>query len=101
MNSTLSSEIKTVGKSGQISLGKSFAGKTLRLDRKVDGTMVLTAVAIVPESQLWTLEEPHRSAIAKGMAWAAKTPPAETDLDTLLEHQPGKMRTKKARATGR
>jgi hypothetical protein len=55
-------EIKTGGKSGQISLGKHYAGKTVRLKRRADGTMVLTPVAIVPERQLWTLEEPHRSA---------------------------------------
>lgn len=29
-------EIKVVGKSGQISLGKRFAGKTLRLERRQD-----------------------------------------------------------------
>jgi hypothetical protein len=97
----LSSVIKTVGKSGQISLGKSFAGKTLRLDRKADGTMILTAVAIVPESQLWTLQEPHRSAIAKGMAWAAKALPAETDLDSLAERQGTEVKTRKTRAAGR
>jgi hypothetical protein len=54
----LSSEVKTVGKSGQISLGKSYAGKALRLERLADGRIVLTAVAVVPESQLWTLQEP-------------------------------------------
>jgi len=76
-------EIKVVGKSGQISLGKRYAGKTLRLERRRDGTMILTAVAVVPESQLWTLEEPHRSQIARGLTWAARTPAKETDLDTL------------------
>ena len=74
-------EIKVVGKSGQISLGKSYAGKTFRLERRQDGTVVLTAVAMVPESQLWTLEEPHRSRITRGLAWAARTSPAETDLE--------------------
>ena len=49
-------EIKVVGKSGQISLGKRYAGKTLRLERRQDGTVVLTAVALVPENQHWTLE---------------------------------------------
>lgn len=78
-------EIKVVGKSGQISLGKSYAGKTLRLERRRDGTMVLTAVAVVPESQLWTLDEPHRSQIARGLAWAAETPANETDLEALTE----------------
>ena len=76
-------EIKVVGKSGQISLGKRYAGKTLRLERRRDGTMVLTAVAVVPESQLWTLEEPHRSRIARGLTWASETPAKETDLDAL------------------
>ena len=78
-------EIKVVGKSGQISLGKSYAGKTLRLERRGDGTMVLTAVAMVPESQLWTLEEPHRSRIARGLTWASATPAKETDLDALTK----------------
>ena len=77
-------EIKVVGKSGQISLGKRFAGKTLRLERRKDGTVLLTAVAMVPESQLWTLEEPHRSRIERGLAWAAQTDPRETDLDNLV-----------------
>lgn len=78
-------EIKVVGKSGQISLGKSYAGKTLRLERRRDGTMILTAVAVVPESQLWTLDEPHRSQIARGLTWAAETLAKETDLATLTK----------------
>src|ERR1700731_2816126 len=78
-------EIKVVGKSGQISLGKSYAGKTLRLERRRDGTVLLTAVAMIPESQLWTVMEPHRSRIQRGLAQAAKTPPGETDLDNLVK----------------
>ncbi len=38
---------------------------------------------MVPESLLWTLREPHRSAIMNGITWAASAPPAVTDLDTL------------------
>jgi hypothetical protein len=78
-------EIKVVGKSGQISLGKSYAGKTLRLERRQDGTVLLTAVAMVPESQLWTVEEPDRSRIARGLVWAAQTAPKESDLNSLLK----------------
>jgi hypothetical protein len=80
-------EIKVVGKSGQISLGKSYAGKTLRVERHKDGSIVLTAVAIVPENQLWTLEEPHRSRIARGLAWAADTTPQETEIDALVRQR--------------
>ncbi|SRR5712692_11716465 len=91
-------EIKVVGKSGQISLGKSYAGKMLRLERRQDGTVVLTAVAMVPESQLWTLREPHRSRIERGLAWAAETPPSETDLDSLLIPRAPRARRKRARS---
>lgn len=80
--------IKVVGKSGQISLGKDYAGKALRVERRRDGTIVLTAVAIVPESQLWTTEEPHRSRIRRGLAWAEATTPAESDIDSLIARFP-------------
>jgi hypothetical protein len=80
-------EIKVIGRSGQISLGKSYAGKTLRVERREDGSILLTAVAMVPESQLWTVEEPDRSRIARGLAWAAETRPSETDVDALLKRR--------------
>ena len=45
----------------------------------------MTPLSVIPEGHLWTLQEPHRSAIERGLAWAAENPPAETDLDELLE----------------
>jgi|SRR5882724_771608 len=94
---TRNTEVKTVGRSGQISLGKRYAGKTLRLERFKDGRIVLTAVAMVPESQLWTLAEPDRSRIERGLDWAAKTNPAETDLDVLLKRRARKAPRQRAR----
>ena len=93
MSATSTSEIKVVGKSGQISLGKRYAGKTLELQRLDDGSLLLRAVAMVPESQLWTLEEPHRSRIARGLAWAAHTEPRASDPDSLLKEK-GKRRSR-------
>src|SRR5437870_7480089 len=90
-------EIKVVGKSGQISLGKRFAGQTLRLERRTDGTVVLTAVATVPESQFWTVQEPNRSRIERGLAWAAETKPRETTVESLLRRRP----TRAAASRGR
>jgi hypothetical protein len=52
-----------------------------------DGSIVLTPVGLVPESQLWILEEPHRSRIARGLAWAAETKPDEMDVDALLKRR--------------
>lgn len=93
MGAPATGEIKVVGKSGQISLGKRYAGKMLELQRLDDGSLLLRAVAMVPESQLWTLDEPHRSKIARGLAWAAGTEPEESDPDSVLK-QKGKGRSR-------
>ena|ERR1700730_6250307 len=90
-------EIKSVGKSGQISLGKRYAGKIFCVRQRPDGSLLLTAVAMVPESQLWTLREPDRSAIIKGMTWADATPPSETDLDELAARASGSPGFKRSR----
>jgi hypothetical protein len=90
-------DVKVVGKSGQISLGKRFAGKRLRVEYRDDGSIVLTSVVVVPESELWTLKEPHRSRIERGLAWAARNPAAETDLKAMIE----KAGRTKARRRGR
>jgi hypothetical protein len=88
-------EIRVVGKSGHISLGKTYSGKAFRVERREDGSILLTAVAMVPESRLWTLDAPHRSRIERGLTWAAETKPAETDIDALLRQRtkgPGRSR---------
>jgi hypothetical protein len=81
-------EVKVVGKSGQISLGKKYAGKVLRLERLQDGAILLTSVAMVPERLLWTLQEPDRGRIARGLAWAAEHAPRETGLVSLVRRRP-------------
>jgi hypothetical protein len=93
MSTTATGEFKVVGKSGQISLGKRYAGKMLELQRLDDGSLLLRAVAVVPESQLWTLQEPHRSRISRGLAWAAEHAPRESDPDSMVRM--------KARSRGR
>jgi hypothetical protein len=40
--------------------------------------VLLTPVVDVPESQVWTLREPHKSRIERGLAWARTTPAKET-----------------------
>lgn len=77
-------ELKRVGQSGQISVGRELAGKLLRLEHMGDGRLLLTPVVDVPESQLWTLSEPHKSRIERGLAWAARTPARDTEVASLV-----------------
>jgi hypothetical protein len=77
-------EIKRVGQSGQISVGRELAGKLLRLEHLEDGRLILTPVVDVPESQLWTLREPDKARIERALVWAAANPARETDLSAVV-----------------
>lgn len=77
-------QLKHVGRSGQISIGKRYAGKALRVEHRDDGTIVLTPVIAIPESQLWTLEPDNAPRIRRALKWAKEHPPKESDVDTLI-----------------
>ena len=81
------SDIKRVGKSGQISLGKQHAGRYYREERHPDGTIVLSPVVVVSESH-WTVRDAPK--IRRALAWASETPPRASDVDALA---PGPTRS--------
>ena len=62
-----------------------------------DTAWMLTSVALVPESQLWTLTEPDSSRIQRGLGWAAETQPQETDVDALLKQRSKRAGRRRAR----
>lgn len=75
-------EVKRIGETGQISVGKSLAGKLVRVEPRPEGVL-LRFVEVVPEQDMWWLKEPHKSDLKRALEWAATHPPAETDLGEL------------------
>lgn len=43
-------EIKTIGASGQISLGKQYAGKTVTVDQVEDGVWTIKTAQLIPDN---------------------------------------------------
>jgi len=76
-------EVKRIGDTGQVSVGKALAGKLVRVEPAPDGVM-LRFVVDVPEKDAWWAHEPYKSKLQSALAWAGKNPPAETDLEALL-----------------
>jgi len=90
------------GRGRQNRVGRELAGKLLRLERLRDGRLLLTPVVDVPESQLWTLAEPHKSRIERGLAWAKRTPTKETNVAALVSRaKRRKKRYASVRRSGR
>jgi hypothetical protein len=43
--------LKMVGASGQLSLGKRFAGRYFQIDERADGTIVMLPMEVIPKAE--------------------------------------------------
>ena len=76
--------IKIVGKSGQISLGKSLAGKGFVLEVLVTGDILLKHSVIVPANEQWLHMPGMQKKLAKADAWMVRNAAAETPLSAIV-----------------
>ncbi|OGW05484.1 MAG: hypothetical protein A2889_06620 [Nitrospinae bacterium RIFCSPLOWO2_01_FULL_39_10] len=81
----LSQEIKTIGSSGQISLGKEYAGQPVLIEEIEEGVWLIKTAKVIPDSEMWIHEEPTKSRIDKSIKWAGKNKPIETNLEKLID----------------
>ena len=80
--------IKTVGSSGQISLGKKFAGQTVMLDEIDTGVWIVKLGRFIPDNEKWLHRPNVQVELHEAIAWAEKNPPEETnfeELETLIK----------------
>jgi hypothetical protein len=77
--------IKTVGSSGQISLGKEYAGRHVLVEETTPGVWLVKLGEFIPDSEQWMWEPQARANIDRAVAWAETHPPEETDLEALAE----------------
>jgi len=75
--------IKTIGQSGQISLGKQFAGRQASVEEMEPGVWVIRLGQFIPDSERWLWESPNKDKLDQAVNWAGQTSPAATDLTAL------------------
>ncbi len=75
--------IKTVGKSGQISLGKALAGMEFIVEQLPDGDIMLKRAVVMPVNERWLHEPAMKEKLARVEEWMRQNPPRETDLEAL------------------
>jgi hypothetical protein len=76
-------EVKTIGASGQISIGKQHAGRTVTVEEVDDGVWVIKTARVIPENELWLHQPPAKEKLDRAIGWAVKHPPRASDLDRL------------------
>jgi len=75
--------IKTVGSSGQISLGKKFAGQTVMVDEIQAGVWMIKIGRFIPDNEKWLHEPDVQAELNEAIAWAEKNPPEDTNFEEL------------------
>ena len=76
--------VKQVNRQGQISIGKKYAGKKVRIDEYPDGTVVLEPVEIISEFEMKLLKSKTFQDRLKAFdRWESNNKPAKTDLSAL------------------
>jgi hypothetical protein len=75
--------VKTVGNSGQVSLGKEYAGRHVLIDQIEKGVWIIKAGTFVPDNESWLQDAEVSEELQKAVSWAEQNPPRETSLDEL------------------
>ena len=76
-------EVKTIGSSGQISLGKKYAGRTVTVEEMEAGVWMIKTAQVIPDNEMW-LHTPEVSAsLDRALAWVANNKPSASNLAAL------------------
>ena len=78
--------LKMVGTSGQLSLGKKYAGQYFEVEQQPGGAVLLRPMKVVPDAEAWVHEPAMRNQLRRADEWAKRTPRTETRLDELVKH---------------
>lgn len=76
-------QTKIVGASGQISLGKQYAGQQVMIEEIEPGEWRIQSAITIPKSQTWVHAKEVQATLDSALDWAAKTSPKQTTLASL------------------
>jgi hypothetical protein len=68
--------IKTIGRSGQIALGKEYAGRSVLIDELEPGVWIIKVGQFIPDSERWLDDTQVQQEVEEAIAWAERKPPA-------------------------
>lgn len=76
-------QVKVVGTSGQISLGKQNAGRTVTVEEIETGVWLVKTAQVIPDTELWLHEPQTKQSLDRAIAWAEQNPAKASNLGDL------------------
>lgn len=92
--------IKTVGSSGQIALGKQYAGRHVMVEELSPGVWMIKLGEFIPDNERWLHSPEVKEHLDEALAWASRNPPEETDLNEFEERLSHGARGRGRRSAG-
>ena len=86
-------EVKTIGASGQISLGKEYAGRTVVVDEFEPGVWMIKTAQIIPDNERWLHEPEFKERLDRAIGWAEQHAAAPSNVERFI----ARMKRRKAR----
>ena len=77
-------DIKIVGTSGQVYIGKEFAGKQIQLVKKDDSTIVITKGQFIPDNEKWLYRDNNLEKLMKAVEWSENTPRRTDNFEEIM-----------------
>lgn len=93
--------VKSVGRNGQITLGKEFAGRLVMIDRAAPGVWTLRMGEFVPDSERWLHQPDAKAKLDRAIQWAQENAPRESRLDELAAKISAPARRRRVKAGSR
>ncbi len=76
-------EVKVIGNSGQISLGKQNAGRTVMVEEVERGVWMIRTAQVIPDNELWLHTPEVRASLDQALEWSNRTKRTDADLAAL------------------
>ena len=76
-------EIKTIGNSGQLSLGKEHAGRTVMVEELDPGVWMIRTAQVIPDNERYLHTPAARASLDKALEWSDRTARSKSDLSAL------------------
>lgn len=76
--------VKIIGSSGQISLGKQYAGRRVLVEETEPGVWLVRTAKVIPDDERWLQHSKASNDLMDALAWAQKHTPDDSGADDFM-----------------
>lgn len=76
-------ELKKIGASGQVYLGKAYAGKTVMIEQREPGVWLIRTASVIADNEKWLHTPQMQAKLAEAFEWIETHPAKAVTLEEI------------------